>query len=64
MVPPALSPAQVAAVKLPPPPPDLAKPVGAACHYVPGHKVNKPQFTPYTKTELEAVLARVTPAPA
>ena len=38
--------------------------VAAACHYVPGHKVNKPKFTPYSKSELEAVLARVTPAPA
>ena len=55
---------EVAAVKLPPPPPGLDAPVTAACHYVPGHKVNKPQFMPYTKAELEAVLARVTPAPA
>merc|ERR1719162_179955 len=55
---------EVAAVKLPTPPPGLSDPVTAACHYVPGHKVNKPKFTPYSKTELEAVLARVTPAPA
>jgi len=55
---------EVAAVKLPAPPATLGAPVTAACHYVPGHKVNKPQFTPYTKAELEAVLARVTPPPA
>jgi len=55
---------EVAAVKLPPPPPSLGAPVTAACHYVPGYATNKPQFTPYKKAELEAVLARVTPAPA
>jgi hypothetical protein len=55
---------ELAAVKLPPAPPGLGEPVAAACHYVPGHKVNKPKFTPYSKSELEAVLARVTPAPA
>lgn len=55
---------EVAAVKLPPPPAGLNDAVTAACHYVPGHKVNKPKFTPYSKAELEAVLARVTPAPA
>jgi len=55
---------EVAAVKMPPPPPNLGEPVGAACHYVPGAGKNKPQFTPYSKAELEAVLARVTPAPA
>ena len=55
---------EVAAVKLPTPPANLGEPVAAACHYVPGYKVNKPKFTPYSKTELEAVLARVNPAPS
>jgi 20S proteasome subunit alpha 5 len=37
------------------------QPVTHACHYVPGGK-NLPQFALYSKAQLEAVIARVTPA--
>ena len=50
---------EVAAVKMPAP--REVKPVTAACHYVPGKKVN-PQYVQYGKEELEAILARVMPA--
>ena len=50
---------QVASVSLPDSPDPV--PVTAACHYVPGSK-NKPQYAPYPKDKLEAILARVTPA--
>lgn len=52
---------EVASVKMPPAPVD--EPVTAACHYVPGSK-HLPRYTPYKKAELEAILARVTPAAA
>lgn len=50
---------EVAAVKMP-----AAKevaPVTAACHYVPGKKLN-PQYVQYNKEALDAILARVMPA--
>lgn len=50
---------EVASVSLPDSPDPV--PVTAACHYVPGSK-NKPQYAPYPKDKLEAILARVTPA--
>merc|ERR1712087_453288 len=50
---------EVASVKMPPPPKE--EELTAACHYVPGPK-HLPRYTPYKKEELEAILARVTPA--
>jgi 20S proteasome subunit alpha 5 len=50
---------EVASVKMPPPPKEET--LSAACHYVPGTK-HLPRYSPYKKEELEAILARVTPA--
>ena len=50
---------EVASVRMPPPAAD--EPLTHACHYVPGSK-HRPQFAPYAKAELEAVIERVTPA--
>ena len=52
--------AQVACVKMPPST-GPAPPLAHACHYVPGGK-ERPQFALYSKPQLEAVIARVTPA--
>ncbi len=54
---------EVAAVRLPvdaPPVPAVEK----ACHYVPGGGSLKPQFSLYTKAQLEEILARVNAAPS
>jgi len=48
---------EVACVKMPAPKPEV--PLTAACHYVPGSK-NPPQFSTYSKEELEEALTRVT----
>lgn len=50
---------EVASIKMPPPKPDV--PLTAACHYVPGSQV-QPQFSTYSKTQLEEALARVAAA--
>jgi len=50
---------EVASVKMPPPKPEV--PVSAACHYVPGSK-NPPQFSTYSKEQLEEALTRVSAA--
>ena len=50
---------EVACVKLPPTAPPSA--VGAACHYVPGSDF-KPQFSTYSKEQLEEALTRLAPA--
>ena len=47
---------EVAYVKRPPA--KAVAPVSKACHYVPGDK-NPPQFSSYTKEQLEEALARV-----
>jgi len=50
---------EVASVKLPPPKPDT--PLTHACHYVPGSKFT-PQFSVYSKAQLEEALTRLNAA--
>jgi len=50
---------EVACVKMPPAKPEV--PLTAACHYVPGSK-NPPQFSTYSKEQLEEALTRVSAA--
>lgn len=51
---------EVACVKMPPSTGEAA-PLSHACHYVPGGR-DRPQFAQYSKEQLEAVIARITPA--
>ena len=51
---------EVAAVKMPPA--KEAQPVTAACHYVPGGQ-HHPQYSVYTKEQLETIIGRLA-APA